>query len=138
MRAITKPAAKILDLLTADLLPLDADGATAKRVGEKGGAFMQVVVERLDEETYSVAHYYEQNGDLMRDPEMVFLKGCDGQWYPISFRQDGTGTDQTSAEKDPARGWLVAPRLQAEHARFASMWMRNIRAQQHAFFAKVA
>ena len=27
---------------------------------------------------YSVAHYYEHNGDMMRDPDMEFLKSHDG------------------------------------------------------------
>jgi hypothetical protein len=40
----------------------------------------------------SVANYYEQNGDAMRDPEMVFEVNPDawqtGEWTPVSYRQD--------------------------------------------------
>ena len=46
----------------------------------------------------SVAHYYTQNGDQMRDPEMVFfldmsapVPGIPPAWTPISYQQDNMG-----------------------------------------------
>src|SRR5262249_17773039 len=46
----------------------------------------------------SVAHYGEQNGDLMRDPEIVFEVGNVAfgvfAWGPISFRNDYMGLVQ--------------------------------------------
>jgi uncharacterized protein DUF6908 len=134
VKPLSQAAARVLDRLTADLLPLSDDGAAARRVGEKGGVYMQVVVERLDANCYSVAHYYEQNGDLMRDPEMCFVR-ANGAWYATYFRQDGIGLEQRSAEYNPATGGFSArPRQQAQHASFANTWMRNIRAQQPEFF----
>jgi hypothetical protein len=134
VRPLSQAAAKVLDALTADLKPLADDGAEARRVGKKGGAFMQVVVERLDARTYSVAHYYEQNGDLMRDPEMTFIRANDA-WYAASYRQDSLGVDQESADYVPSTGgFVVRERQQIEHARFANTWMRNIREQQPEFF----
>ena len=44
-----------------------------------------------------IAHYYEQNGDMMRDPDVVFVIGADQYVYPISYRQDGLGTYPESA-----------------------------------------
>ena len=44
MRTVSKTAAAVLDTITADM-----DPGQARRIGEKGGAFMQVVVERLTE-----------------------------------------------------------------------------------------
>lgn len=41
----------------------------------------------------SVAHYAEQNDDLMRDPEMVFILGKDDEFYPVSIQQDFIGED---------------------------------------------
>ena len=44
--------------------------------------FMPLTIEKIGEgiitpwgegEQYSLCHYYEQNGDLMRDPEMCFV-----------------------------------------------------------------
>jgi hypothetical protein len=38
-----------------------------------------------------VAHYGEQNGDLMRDPEIVFEVVAD-HWQPVSIQQDYVGS----------------------------------------------
>src|SRR5262245_27845750 len=40
----------------------------------------------------SVAHYFEQARDLMRDPEVLFeALPHGGGWYPVSYAQDGLG-----------------------------------------------
>ena len=38
----------------------------------KAPGFMDLVVEKIAPKTYSLAHYYVQNGDMMRDPEITF------------------------------------------------------------------
>lgn len=82
----------------------------------------------------SVAHYGEQNGDAMRDPEMLFeLVELDGktEMMPYYFRNDYVGVEQYSSEREPGSGRvLVRPRLKAEHAGFARAWNRNLRAQR--------
>ena len=57
-----------------------------------------VVVEKVGNlkgygEIISIAHYGEQNGDLMADPEMTFTIVV-GEYYPISFRNDYLGRYQ--------------------------------------------
>jgi len=37
---------------------------------------------------FSIAHSYEQNGDLLKDPDMVFIRGQDGEYYPIELQED--------------------------------------------------
>ena len=68
---------------------------------QRPGSFMAVSVEIIGRSglgpLVSVAHYYEQNGDLMRDPDVVFLIGADRHVYPISFRQDNLGINLESA-----------------------------------------
>jgi len=49
--------------------------------------FMDLTVEKITEEKLSVAHYTKQNGDMMRDPEIVF-DVSDGDWTPVTYRQD--------------------------------------------------
>jgi hypothetical protein len=66
-------SAEAMDL--GDSIEVDVDG------------FMELVIEKCGEKHLSVAHYYEQRGDLMRDPEVVFSLG-DGEWTPFEFRQD--------------------------------------------------
>jgi hypothetical protein len=82
------------------------------------------------EPLYSVAHYYEQMGDLMKDPDMVFLKGADGNYYPIEFQQDNLGIYQCAVEWDSGAIKGYSPAMQKDMASFAGDWMRNIRFQQ--------
>lgn len=79
----------------------------------------------------SVAHYGEQNGDAMRDPEMLFeLVETPGyiRLVPYYFRNDYVGVEQYSRFNQDGVA-LVRPRLLREHQRFARLWDRNLRAQ---------
>ena len=49
----------------------------------------------------SVLHYYEQHGDICRDPDMEFEIDQDGKWHPISYRQDSIGMMQEAVYRDP-------------------------------------
>src|SRR5215471_2664477 len=82
----------------------------------------------------SVAHYGEQNGDLMRDPEIVFEIGDeafgDDAWGPISFRNDYMGIVQEgelgAVFQDEDGRVLIRPKLVRELKSFARLWNRNI------------
>ena len=131
MKAINKQAKKVMDLLIKDV---DIDADDSKKIDNTKGAFMTVHIECVGKcnlgEIYSVAHYYEQNGDLMRDPDMEFIKGGDGEYYPISFWQDApTIRDEPVKWKD---GDIVSYNAQRQAAlvTFSNMWMRNIKEQQ--------
>ena len=131
MKAINKQAKKVMDLL---IKGVDIDANDSKKIDNTKGAFMTVHIECVGKcnlgEIYSVAHYYEQNGDLMRDPDMEFIKGGDGEYYPISFWQDApTIRDEPVKWKD---GDIVSYNAQRQAAlvTFSNMWMRNIKDQQ--------
>lgn len=51
-------------------------------------ADMDLTIEKVREDEISVAHYYQQRGDLMRDPEIVYQVNENGEWTPIEYRQD--------------------------------------------------
>ena len=131
MKAINQQAKKVIDVLTAGM---DNDTNDWKKIDNTKGTFMTVVVECIGKcdlgPIYSIAHYYKQNGDLMRDPEMEFIKGGDGKYYPISFWQDAP------LKRDEAVSWAegeitgIKPKLQAALATFANTWMKNIKEQQ--------
>jgi hypothetical protein len=71
-------------------------------------------------DTISVCHYGEQNGDLMRDPEMIFKKS-DDTWIPTYYRNDYVGIEQMEpTEKE-----------KLDMADFANIWMTNIKLQQN-------
>jgi hypothetical protein len=100
--------------------------------------YMTLVIEATPEPgplglpAISVAHYGEQNGDPMRDPEMCFELGKPiGSKLvldPYYFRNDYMGTEQWS--RDIVRGHYVALLgLHKQHERFAVVWDRNLKLQ---------
>lgn len=88
----------------------------------------------------SVAHYGEQNGDLMRDPDMVFLfhNVSDGAAAePVSYRNDYLGISQEIYRYDKTgRRIHVVPTLKQELKEFARAWLATLRDQ--GFFAATA
>ena len=105
------------------------------KIDNTGSSYMPVSVETIfDNDKFmivSVAHYYEQNGDLMADPEMLFIyiKGID-QFFPSYFKQDNVGMEQESVimEKNEIKGIKV--KMQSDHTTFANAWLKNIKYQQ--------
>ena len=101
--------------------------------------FMALVIESTDESgpcglpAISVAHYGEQNGDLMRDPEMCFeLGSADGLHLNVfSYRNDYVGVEQVS--RAMVRGhYVYLASLHQQHERFAQVWDNNLRLQGFA------
>lgn len=107
----------------------------ARKVDNTNGVFMPVHVEIIDRSTYgnhvSIAHYYEQEGDLMKDPEMTFLDSLKGNILPMTFEQDGgRPVYQIAMEIDENGTIRRNEKLQKQLAEFADMWMKNIKDQQ--------
>jgi len=78
----------------------------------------------------SVAHYGEQNGDAMRDPEITFLVGhsaTGSEWSPLTFLNDYVGVYQVACEAD-ANGLqrVKDARLVRELQEFATQWDLNL------------
>jgi len=101
--------------------------------------YMALVIEALDESgplglpALSVAHYGEQNGDLMRDPKMCFELGLAGGAHlnPFYWRNDYTGTEQwcRAIVRDH---YVHLFELHKQHQRFAELWDKNLRLQGFA------
>jgi len=81
----------------------------------------------------AIAHTGVQNGDLMRDPEMVFQFHDHGDTHyaePISFRNDYMGMMQEVYRYDDSgKATHVDPRLKRELKAFARTWFKNLRDQ---------
>ena len=81
----------------------------------------------------SLCHYGEQNGDLMRDPEMVFELFTHGEASaaePLSFQNDYMGLFQEVYRYDDAgKKTHVKTRLKAELKSFARTWFKNLKEQ---------
>lgn len=107
-------------------------------------SFMPVSVEFLNSikegDLISVCHYFEQNGDLMRDPEVVFLRTeqlntFNGKsvpyFFPTTFQQDNLGIYQELVTFDDEGNFSgLALSQQTQCAKFCNTWMENIRMQQ--------
>lgn len=140
MQKLNQPATKIFGRL------LEKMGAQEHtRIHSEG--FMPLVIERLEESIkteygpgnlISIAHYYSQNGDAMRDPEIVFLvvdlrKTLQGEEYlfvfPTMYQQDNLGIYEQSVTIENNAVKAYKPHWQKAHVNFANGWLRNIKQQ---------
>ena len=98
----------------------------------KSQSLMPLVIEFIGEgprnmEMISVAHYYEQNGDLMADPELMFEIDGDGKILPVGYQQDNLGIYQVVVRKLENGSIAVNMKLQRDLNKFAEMWDKNIK-----------
>jgi len=127
--------AKYLDQLLA--------GVHAVRIAVSG--YMPLSVEELGSSEdghrlVSLCHYGEQDGDLMRDPDIVFLfhNVLDGAAAePVSFQNDYMGIVQDVYRYDEVgRRTHVLPTLKQDLKEFAQSWFANLKDQ--GFFDSTA
>ena len=120
-------AKSLLTLLGAD---------TAVRIRVEG--YMPLSIEAIGTSAdgnrlISLCHYGEQNGDLMRDPEMVFELFTHGEASaaePLSFQNDYMGLFQEVYRyDDTGKKTHVKTRLKAELKSFARTWFTNLKEQ---------
>jgi hypothetical protein len=81
--------------------------------------YMRLVIEVVTVNEVSVAHYFEQNGDLMRDPEIVFLVHPTHGFLPVEITQDPVGRFRRADAGNYLRGVMELARV----------WGSNLRAQ---------
>ena len=122
-----KTVAKIIDLFGG----LEALKQQPIRLKVEG--FMPLTIEHVGvgprgQPLVSVAHYYEQQGDLMADPDMTF-EVADGTWSPVEFQQASPPVYQRAVLVDDDGKVLIKPKLLADLKRFAALWDRNLRDQ---------
>ena len=140
MRAVCKTSAAIFEA-AINRIPTGETSVTLDAGNQaNGGAIMALHVENIGDcqygPLYSFAHYYEQNGDMMRDPDVVMI-ACMNRatgaliLYPISYRQDGLGIDREDVVFNPdGNGYTIRKRSQADLATFCGQWGRNLKQQQ--------
>lgn len=102
------------------------------------GTFMALCVERIGEVNYggavlplwSFAHYGEQNGDLMRDPDVVMMDSGAAGLYPMSFRNDYLGVDNESLVYEDGKVSGCRLKMQGSITSFCVTWAGNLKEQQ--------
>ncbi len=133
---------KLYQAFATDLNHL-LNGARAVRITVSG--YMPLSVEEIGvsqdgHQLVSLCQYGQQNGDLMRDPDIVFLfhdvpDGAAAE--PVSFRKDYLGIVQEVYRYDEmGRLTYVLPSLKQDLQEFARAWFGTLRDQ--GFFAPTA
>lgn len=94
MKTLDRKAAEIFRALLA---------LKTTKIDNSDGTYMPVHIEligRIDNYNFfSLAHYGQQNGDAMRDPEMLFaLHKETQQFIPYYYRNDYCGIEQKQRE----------------------------------------
>jgi hypothetical protein len=126
---LSPQATSVMDALTEGMTVTDH-----KKIDNAEGTFMALHVECIGEcnlgRIFSLAHYYEQHGDLMRDPEMLFIQAEDGGYYPTEIWQDATNSHGVGVLIEDGKAVSIDETEQADMTVFAEVWLKNIRQQQ--------
>ena len=79
---------------------------------------------------YSMSHYFEQEGDLVPDPDMTFIAPKDKpeSFYPATFQNMLSYTE--ALYKNDKDVWVINNSKQADITYFANTWLKNIKYQQ--------
>jgi len=94
----------------------------------KAPGFMDLVLEKISDNRISLSHYYEQNGDLMSDPDMEII--IDPNYEKVRaaiFQQDNLGIYQSAYNGNQ----LMDKGLSKELDDFLQSWLENIIAQDY-------
>ena len=126
---VSPQATAVMDTLTAGMSVSDH-----KKLNHAEGTFMALHVECIGKcnlgHVFSLAHYYEQHGDLMRDPEMIFIEAEDGGYYPAEIWQDPVNSHSVGVLIADGMAVSIDETEQADLTVFAEVWLKNIRVQQ--------
>ncbi|MDR2089134.1 MAG: DEAD/DEAH box helicase family protein [Clostridiales Family XIII bacterium] len=94
-----------------------------------GAGFDPLSIDVLSRNRISIAHNYEQNGDLMADPDMEFVIDREaGTLSARTYQQDNRGLYQHTEGED---GEIADARLARELDSFTRQWFSNIQAQKY-------
>lgn len=127
LRPLPAASKRILDTLTAGLASPSEPGTSA-RVYDAKGPFLAAHVERLDVDRFSVAHYIEQGGDRIADPDIEFIREA-GEWYPAAV-QLAIGRYEEAITTDEQGQPLVVKKKYNDLRPLAQTLLRNIWEQQ--------
>jgi N12 class adenine-specific DNA methylase/superfamily II DNA/RNA helicase len=88
----------------------------------KSEGFEDLVLENIGGGEYSIAHYYTQDGDAMRDPEITFSVDVENKSVtPLSYLQDAMGIYYETSGRSLAQI--------KDLEQFWCQWMKNIEMQ---------
>lgn len=129
---------KALRPYISDMAPEASTRRDHKRYTAPG--FMPLVFEYLHysdykgRPVYSMAHYGEQNGDAMRDPDLTFSVDWDGEIIePQTYQNDYLGLYQEVYRQNDQGQTMYSKRLRTDLDEFLWQWLHNIKKQGYIF-----
>lgn len=111
------------------------DASEDKHIRLELSGYEPLVFEYLYEDyrgrpVYSMTHYYEQNGDLMCDPDMTIAVDREaGEAWPRSYQMDALGVYQQVFKRQADGKMTYSPSLLRELDGFLWHWLRNVEEQ---------
>ena len=125
MKPMSARDAKILDKIFKGM-----ESETSKRISNSK-VYIPLSVERLYDNRYSMAHYVEQFGDLLPDPDIELYRDKSGNWYPVAIQQImGNYTRAITNFDDDGEPTMFNYAEYNELRDFLSMWLKNLKEQQ--------
>ena len=130
MKKVSVAGTKIFEKIVAKL-----GEDSHKRFEPNCAACMRLSVEKIgnvttlgkDWQLISFAHYYEQNGDLMADPEVCYMYNAEEhEVFPYYVKMDGIGLESTLYDFVDNS---FRPKAQRDMATFSTTWFNNIKDQ---------
>lgn len=126
MRPVNLKASRLFEKLIA--LANDNNGYIKI---DNAASFMPISVQKIGPNIYAAAHYYEQNGDMMRDPEIrLWRSPFTERLYPIGYRQDPYCDRELATMGADGMPESYNVQAQKEAAVFCGQWAENIKRQQ--------
>ncbi len=133
MKKLNKKPALIFNALIHKMA-----GETAAKIDNTGETFMPVHIEKIgtdiefvchDVDIYSIAHYFEQNGDLVPDPDMTFAVSRANSLliWPLTYQDMYNYNEGIYINNGK---WFINRRQQSFQQSFANKWLKNIKHQQ--------
>ena len=123
IKTITQTNYELLSKFASEVL----NGSHSYMKFEAGEGFMPLSVELIGHNRIALAHYFEQNGDLMADPDMEFVfSNKDKTLHARTYQLDSIGKYQNV---DGIGEFNT--KLEKQLNEFANMWLKNIIAQRY-------
>jgi hypothetical protein len=95
-------------------------------------SYLDLTIEIVGPNRVAVAHTFTQNGDLMRDPEIVFYVDNDlppsMNWIPVELTQDPMGVYRSKFTRRNGREYVDVA-FHQEVDELARVWAKNLRHQ---------
>jgi hypothetical protein len=143
MKSITRASTRIMEKVCEGLenlgdhkkiqnstafMPLDVEVVGSVKAGMDGKGVL-----------ISLTHFKEESGDLLHDPDMMFIKATmpnlrtgkpQVEYYPITFQNDCVGTFSQGCLIENQEIHQIFITAQKSMTEFANIWLHNIKEQQ--------